>query len=396
MSWRSWLLPKKSIKSRAEKIVRDSRRTARELSGPVGDLGFEIVAAADKCTKATNAILRRNPKLDKGPPETWTAYILVFYEFLYFFTHLTNRCAHQRFGPDKVERIQKELFPLIVEVAVNSWFADWPDEKKSGIRTEFVQNLNVAEMEYARCESFLPNRCPIDYTALCSCLARTILGLAGYDTEAEAHSAGRRALTESVNLSASEILERTDFDSLVRKAGDAISAFDEQQNKRSNARARAVARQLFNDFVDRSQAGEPKTTEFTDSLWPLFQATWRFYREAAVLGALISRGEQNKKWSRLAAEFESIFLPDDPTARKGAARLLAFNAAIEDINSLLADHRAAPHGKDLAIWSKAWFERIGELPHNQTTFVTFGRAVFEFLMLVDQVLNKMEAEGLVP
>ena len=159
-----------------------------------------------------------------------------------------------------------------------------------------------------------------------------------------------------------------------------------------------VAGELLKGTVENQQLwwGEDKKTEFSASLWSRFQAKWRLYCEATVLAALISRaGKDDRYWDLTKAYGKLIH--DDPLTPQGAAKLARLDAAMRDINLLLEAMDDQPEFHKKAIrWNLAWFEEIGEFPRNPLTCVEFGLRYLDFRIAVEQALEKMDAEGIVP
>jgi hypothetical protein len=75
----------------------------------------------------------------------------VFYEFIYFFMHLTMRHASTQLAESQLRTLQRYLGPLISSVAIDSYFAHWPDDLKQKMTSEFYDKLNEAESEYTEC-----------------------------------------------------------------------------------------------------------------------------------------------------------------------------------------------------------------------------------------------------
>jgi hypothetical protein len=221
MTWRSWLFPN-SRAGRLEKKVHDIKRRVREQRQPINDLCLSIIWAADRCAKAVQSCSKIDPKAHGGRPELQQVYI--FYEFIYFFLHITNRQAHRKLGPTLVATLQKEITPVIVPTAVDTFFAHWPETYKSGIEGTFYEKLNDAEMEYANCRGLISDASPIAESVLCGRLARNILSLSGYDTIAEKLSEDAMTLANSVQAIVLDSLNQKDFEELVSRTRSSITA----------------------------------------------------------------------------------------------------------------------------------------------------------------------------
>jgi hypothetical protein len=113
---------------------------------PFQVLGLAIIHAANQCTK------RMKPLFPSAKAKSDTAEIemYVFFEFLFFFMHMTNRSAHsQGFTSEQIEKLQQSVYPDVIAVAIDSFMLHWPEEYKVKIRDEFYDNVNSADVEYS-------------------------------------------------------------------------------------------------------------------------------------------------------------------------------------------------------------------------------------------------------
>jgi hypothetical protein len=78
-------------------------------------------------------------------------------EFVYFFLHLTNRSAFAQLGHEKRNKLYDALAPLVVDDTARTLCTlfGWPTNLKDGMKREFCNNLNCAEMEYGSCKELL-------------------------------------------------------------------------------------------------------------------------------------------------------------------------------------------------------------------------------------------------
>jgi hypothetical protein len=224
MSWRSWLSPKSVVAQQAEKILRQTKHEGEEWRRSVGDLGRAIVSAGWECSQSVKPYFRPVKELVQHPQ---LQEIYVFYEFLYFFLHLLNREAHSKLSSSLRAKVPDELGALIVPTAIDTFCAHWPEKLKSGMRQEFYQNLNDAELEYASCNRLFPEKTPIDDTALCSRLAINIAKHAGYDADVQRLSGAGLKFIDLVGGSVRNRLTGPlkNLGEMVEKAGAAIEAF---------------------------------------------------------------------------------------------------------------------------------------------------------------------------
>jgi hypothetical protein len=94
-------------------------------------------------------------KYGKDSKEFHSKYIMVLFEFMYFFLHLTNRSAFKQLGQQKRSKLLEELGPLVVHATTETLFGHWPQNLKDGIKKDFYKSLDNSEMEYAGCTQLL-------------------------------------------------------------------------------------------------------------------------------------------------------------------------------------------------------------------------------------------------
>ncbi|PYJ35969.1 MAG: hypothetical protein DME88_00270 [Verrucomicrobia bacterium] len=111
---------------------------------PLGDISLAVVRAATNCRDATKPFIKA-PTEDKRIE----CEILIFYEFIYFFLHMTMRQAFAVLTESQIQALQACLGPLISSTAIDSYFAHWPQDLKGKITGEFYEKLNRAEVEYS-------------------------------------------------------------------------------------------------------------------------------------------------------------------------------------------------------------------------------------------------------
>jgi hypothetical protein len=113
---------------------------------------------------------------EKDKQERW---MYVLFEFIYFFMHMLDRAVYGEVGDDERKRLLDELGLAVVNPTVETIFGDWPQSLKEGIRSEFYQHLNDAELEYSSCKELLTKDNPFSDKALFSKLAKNVAELAG-------------------------------------------------------------------------------------------------------------------------------------------------------------------------------------------------------------------------
>jgi len=145
---------------------------------PLGDIGMAIVQGSQKCSQGMKQMFKVPEGLDKSSPQNYPE-IWVFYEFLYFFMHMTMRLASRRLREGQIQQLQNFLGPLLSSTAVDSFCRHWPDERKAKLRSEFYTNLNAAEIEYSKAKEFISKDPSMSGEASCSILARNVAEASG-------------------------------------------------------------------------------------------------------------------------------------------------------------------------------------------------------------------------
>ena len=194
---------------RARRIINRAEREAAETLQPLGNLAIAIAKASQDCAG------QMKPMLDvPDGKEKKEAEVLVFYEFVYFFMHMTMRSASVQMTEQQIQKLQGYLGPLISSTAVDSFFAHWPEDMKKKIRDEFFDKLNDAEMEYSACKELLSEKNPLTGDSLFSKLARNVVELCG-------NSMNPAVLTLVISAGA-DAYKGLQLDTLVKNASKAL------------------------------------------------------------------------------------------------------------------------------------------------------------------------------
>ena len=91
-----------------KRMYRDTQPKVQRETKPLGDIGLAIVQASQTCWKTLK------PEINvANTKEKQRAEVSIFYEFLYFFMHLTMRSAFSRLTEQQIKRLQGYLGPLI-------------------------------------------------------------------------------------------------------------------------------------------------------------------------------------------------------------------------------------------------------------------------------------------
>jgi len=124
------------------------QNNVEERTCPLANIGMAIIKAADYCFKEMKPFIDADDEKRRQELE-----IYLFYEFIYFFMHMTMRSAFGRLSEPQIKKLQGYLGPIIVGTAINSFFLHWPEDLKEKLRSEFYEKLNDAELDTLRRKS---------------------------------------------------------------------------------------------------------------------------------------------------------------------------------------------------------------------------------------------------
>ena len=144
---------------------------------PLGDISLAIIKASSNCFEYTKPSVKGSNEKEIKKNE-----ILVYYDFIYFFMHLTMRMASSKLIRNQFEKLQECLGPFISQTAINSFFQDWPEESKSKMLSNFFDGLNAAELDYSESKEFMVKDDLISGNSLLAKLSSKIAELSGNGT----------------------------------------------------------------------------------------------------------------------------------------------------------------------------------------------------------------------
>jgi hypothetical protein len=127
-----------------DKIAEESRRDAAQELRPLGALASTIFLASQKCRDGVKASIVASDEKERQRMEHFA-----FYEFVYFFLHLTMRLAFVAMTEPEKKHLGKHLLRLVASVTVDGSFENLPDDLRKRMIAEFCTNLQKAENEYA-------------------------------------------------------------------------------------------------------------------------------------------------------------------------------------------------------------------------------------------------------
>jgi len=122
------------------------------------DLAKSIVLASAKCTEVIKNEIDK--KYGQDSKEAITKWMEVQYEFLFFFMHLAMRSAQSRLGFKNSNKLQNILYPIIKDTTTQIWFGHWPKKYQEGVKAKFIDDVNIAEIEYSKCKALIVKNQP--------------------------------------------------------------------------------------------------------------------------------------------------------------------------------------------------------------------------------------------
>lgn len=129
-----------------DRVVEASRRKAAQALRPLDALGKTIYLTSEKCRDSVKPWIAASDEKDRRRMETFA-----FHEFVYFFLHLTMRHAFMAMTKTEKQHLEKHLLRMVASVSVDGSFESLPDDLRKRMVAEFCRNLQVAELQYAKC-----------------------------------------------------------------------------------------------------------------------------------------------------------------------------------------------------------------------------------------------------
>lgn len=108
-----------------------------------------------KSSESAKAIRDKKNETSDMTDEEW---MKVFFEFLYFFLHLTDRNAFGVLDEKRRGKIMSELEILTIPLAVQTVCQSWPDEMVEKIKEECMHNFFVSMDEYGKYKKWFPEK----------------------------------------------------------------------------------------------------------------------------------------------------------------------------------------------------------------------------------------------
>lgn len=155
------------------RVLVDVRANVKSTYGPLGKLVEAILRAVDEAQRELAPTL--GVSLTGTPSQQR---VLLFYELLYFFSHLTVRQAvGNGFSEPQIAKLQAVIGPMLASTAVDAFCKHWPAELKKKIQGEFFEKLNDAETEYAQCNVVWSDEEPFSSMSIFGRMANNVAAL---------------------------------------------------------------------------------------------------------------------------------------------------------------------------------------------------------------------------
>jgi hypothetical protein len=132
-----------------KKLLAETQKQVEKQYKPLGEIGRAIIRASTNCRDLSKNLISAPTEKERQEREVY-----IFYEFIYFYMHLTMRYAFVSLTGAQTKKLKDYLGPLISSIAIDSYFAHWPENLKQKMTGEFYDKLNAAELEYTECTQF--------------------------------------------------------------------------------------------------------------------------------------------------------------------------------------------------------------------------------------------------
>jgi len=133
------------------------------------------LVAAESCCNQVKVLLNKMNDDEKS-----IAKIDVYYEYMFFFIHMTERMAFNYFTKKQMKILNEYLIMQLVPMAIDRFFSRSPAEVKESLTNEFMDKRNAAEISYTDSrEIFSQKFDPLNSDAVFSKLGRSVATIMG-------------------------------------------------------------------------------------------------------------------------------------------------------------------------------------------------------------------------
>ena len=132
-----------SQKREVEKLFEKAKSDTERQLDPMNKVALAILQASTNSRDNAKQWIQAATEKERMEKE-----ILVFFEFIYFFTHVTVREAVTSLSTEQKQKLLEYLECMIPPVAIDSYCAHWPTNLKERMAGEFIEKQLDAEAEY--------------------------------------------------------------------------------------------------------------------------------------------------------------------------------------------------------------------------------------------------------
>jgi hypothetical protein len=135
---------RKSAEKEFENRMKVIEKGVEAAYSPCKKILEEIVKASYDCAN----LLKENLAIEDDQ-EKQLSHSKTFYEFLYFYTHITLRWSSSIMEEGQFRKMHAFIGPVIVDTATDTFFAHWPADKKAEIKAGIYEDLNETNIKYS-------------------------------------------------------------------------------------------------------------------------------------------------------------------------------------------------------------------------------------------------------
>lgn len=177
----------KSQKHQVEKLFEKAKEDTERQYAPMNKVALAILQASTNSRDNAKQWIKASTEKERMEKE-----ILVFFEFVYFYMHVTVREAVTTLSTEQKEKLLEYLEYMIPPVAIDSYCAHWPTNLREKMVNEFIEKKGDAEAEYV--ELILKSKPDEKFLNTFILLARHIADLCGV----EAPEVGRALVSSAI------------------------------------------------------------------------------------------------------------------------------------------------------------------------------------------------------
>lgn len=164
-----------SQKRQVEALFEKAKRDAEHHCAPMSKVALAIVQASTNSRDNAKQWIQAPTERERIEKEVY-----VFFEFIYFYMHVTVREAVTALSTEQKQLLLEYLEFLIPPAAVDSCFDHWPADLKEKMVKDFIEKLADAEAEYT--ELIVQSKPDEGFINTFILLARHIADLCGVDS----------------------------------------------------------------------------------------------------------------------------------------------------------------------------------------------------------------------